>query len=226
MPHGDNVEILRIASERLNAGDLDDFLGLCAVDIEAHDRPSAPDFEVHRGHDGVRAWWLKLTDGLTNLSLAVDMLPEAGDSVVLEAHALGRRRESVGGDDLVFFIAATLREKAIATIVAAGDRITALDAAGVPEGAAAQAKIDLAKSMYAAFSKLAEGGDIPAYVDAHFHPECECQPLGANVIRGHEELIHWHQRRIEAWEELRPRYTRLSKTARRSSSRLRSADAA
>jgi ketosteroid isomerase-like protein len=218
MPQENNLEIMRQAAERLNAGDLDGFLELCAVDVEARDRPGAPDSEVHRGHAGVRAWWLKLTEGLTDLSFKIDELPEAGDSVVMASRAVGRRRES-GGDDLAFFIVATLRpqrrrsdpdlprhrelQKAIGTLVAHGDRTPALEAAGVQEGATAPEKIDLAESMYAAFSTLAGGGDVASYVREYFHPECEYQPAGANVIRGHEELIRWHENRLEAWEEFR-----------------------
>ena len=219
MLQDNNVEIGRRASERLNAGDLDGFLELCAVDVEAHDRPGAPDSEVHRGHAGVRAWWLKLTEGLTDLSFKIDELPEAGDSVVIASHALGRRRESGGGDDLFFFIVATLRpqrrrsdpdppgnqqlQKAIGTLVAHGDRAAALEAAGMPEGGTGPEKVDLAESMYAAYSTLAGGGDIASYVREYFHPECEYQPAGANVIRGHEELIRWHEHRLDAWEEFR-----------------------
>ena len=218
MPLENNVEIVRQASERLNAGDLDGFLQLCAVDVEAHDRPGAPDSEVHRGHAGVRAWWLKLTEGLKDLSFKIDDLPEAGDSVVMASRGVGRRRES-GGDDLAFFIVATLRpqrrrsdpdppgqrqlQKAIGMLVAHGDRTAALEAAGVPEGPTGPQKIDLAESMYAAFSKLAGGGDIAAYVRQYFHPECEYKPAGANVMHGHEELIRWHEHRLQAWEEFR-----------------------
>ena len=219
MPPQSNLEIVRQASERLNAGDLDGFLEFCAVDIEARDRPGAPDSEVHRGHAGVRAWWLKLTQGLRDLSFKIDELPEVGDSVVMAGHAVGRRRESGGGDDLVFFIVATLRpqrrrsdpdlprrrelQRAIGMLVAHGDRATALEAAGVPEGVTGPEKIELAESMYAAYSTLAGGGDVASYVREYFHPECEYRPAGANAIHGHEDLIRWHQHRLEAWEEYR-----------------------
>src|SRR3954470_22257594 len=61
---------------------------------------------------------------------------------------------------------------------------------------------ELVRSLYAAFSRLAEGGDVALYVTAHYDPECEYQPVEEEgTIRGHDELTRWNERWFEAWDE-------------------------
>jgi ketosteroid isomerase-like protein len=60
----------------------------------------------------------------------------------------------------------------------------------------------LVRSLYAAFSGLAEGGDVASYVTAHYDPECEYQPVEEEAtVRGHDALVRWNERWFEAWNE-------------------------
>ncbi len=63
---------------------------------------------------------------------------------------------------------------------------------------------EVVRSMYAGFSSLAAGGDVEAYVRAHYDPEVEYTAVEEiEPIRGHEALIAWTERWFEAWEEFR-----------------------
>ena len=129
----ENIEVVREAYERLNAGNVDGFLELCAADVEFRDLPALPGSGVHRGRDGVLAWVVKLDEAFADLTWEIERLHEAGDNVVMESRAVGRGRESGVDVDLEFFLVVTLREKSMQTIVAHGDRTNALKAAGLSE---------------------------------------------------------------------------------------------
>ena len=59
------------------------------------------------------------------------------------------------------------------------------------------------RAMYAAFSELAGDGDIEAYVETHWDPACEYDPVEeTETIRGTVEMVRWHHRWFEAWEVL------------------------
>jgi ketosteroid isomerase-like protein len=58
------------------------------------------------------------------------------------------------------------------------------------------------RSVYAAFSGLARGGEITSYVATHFDSDCEYRPVEeASAIRGHGALMRWIQRWLEAWQD-------------------------
>jgi hypothetical protein len=58
-----------------------------------------------------------------------------------------------------------------------------------------------ARSMYAAFSGLARGGDCADYVATHWDPDGEYRPVEeTGTIRGHDALVEWTGRWMEAWE--------------------------
>ena len=60
---------------------------------------------------------------------------------------------------------------------------------------------DVVRAMYAAFSQLADGGDIEKYVATHFTPACEYFPVEElEPIRGHDALASWNRRWLEAWD--------------------------
>ncbi len=67
-----------------------------------------------------------------------------------------------------------------------------------------QENVDLLRSLYAAFSGLAEGGDVAAYVRTHYDPACEYEPVEEHgTVRGHDALVGWNERWFEAWDEFR-----------------------
>ena len=58
------------------------------------------------------------------------------------------------------------------------------------------------RSMYAAFSDLARGGDCVSYVAAHWDPDGEYRPVEeTGTIRGHDALVRWIERWLEAWDD-------------------------
>src|SRR6476620_5798172 len=60
----------------------------------------------------------------------------------------------------------------------------------------------IVRSVYAAFSGLAQGGEIASYVVTHFATDCEYRPVEeASAIRGHNALIRWIDRWLEAWDD-------------------------
>ena len=60
----------------------------------------------------------------------------------------------------------------------------------------------IVRSMYAAFSRLAQNGEIASYVAEYFDSDCEYQPVEeTGTIRGHDSLIRWNQRWLEAWDD-------------------------
>ena len=74
-----------------------------------------------------------------------------------------------------------------------------------------RAPAETVRSMYAGFSELAGGADIPAYVRSHWDPECEYQPVEEiEPIRGHEALIAWNERWFEVMDEVRAEVDELS----------------
>jgi ketosteroid isomerase-like protein len=60
----------------------------------------------------------------------------------------------------------------------------------------------IVRSMYAAFSGLAQSGEIASYVATHFDADCEYRPVEeASAIRGHNALMRWIERWLEAWDD-------------------------
>jgi ketosteroid isomerase-like protein len=60
----------------------------------------------------------------------------------------------------------------------------------------------IVRSMYAAFSGLAQGGEVASYVALHFDADCEYRPVEeASAIRGHNALMRWIERWLEAWDD-------------------------
>ena len=65
----------------------------------------------------------------------------------------------------------------------------------------------IVRSVYEAFSGLAQGGDIGSYVRAHFDTDCEYSPVEeASTIRGHDALTRW----IERWLDAAMRFSNAS----------------
>ena len=67
-----------------------------------------------------------------------------------------------------------------------------------------QENVEVVRGMYAAFGGLAGGGDIASYVATHWAPDAEYDPIEeTGTIRGRDELVRWHERWFEAWDEFR-----------------------
>jgi ketosteroid isomerase-like protein len=60
----------------------------------------------------------------------------------------------------------------------------------------------IVRSVYAAFNGLVNSGGIESYVETHFHPDCEYEPVEeASALRGHSALTSWVERWFEAWDD-------------------------
>jgi hypothetical protein len=67
--------------EAFNRRDLDAFLALMDVDVQADSRLAAMEGEYH-GHDGIRRWWTNLLDAMPDLDVEVDDVEVRGDLTV------------------------------------------------------------------------------------------------------------------------------------------------
>ena len=90
----ENVEIVRLAYERLNSGDIDGYLQSCATDLEFRDLPALPGSGVFIGHDANRGWYAKLVDAFEGLRFEVATTPVATDQLPILSGAGIPRRES------------------------------------------------------------------------------------------------------------------------------------
>jgi ketosteroid isomerase-like protein len=131
----ENVEIVRLAYERLNAGDLDGFLGFCAQDIEFRDLPVLPDAGVHIGPDAIRRWWVQMLDSFEEgLRFEADEIIDAGDDhVVLANHGIGQGRGSGATVEMRFSTVLTLSDQRIVKLIVYDTHREALQAAGLTE---------------------------------------------------------------------------------------------
>ena len=131
----ENVEIVRLAYERLNNNDIDGFLKFCAAGIEFRDLPQLPDAGVHIGHDAVRRWWARMLDSFEEgLRFDADEVIDAGDDrVVLANSGSGRGRGSGATVEMQFSTVVTLSDRKIFKLITYNEHVEALEAAGLGE---------------------------------------------------------------------------------------------
>ena len=130
----ENVEIVHVAYERLNAGDVDGFLQSCATDFEFRDLPELPGSGVFIGHDAMRGWYAKLVDAFEDLRFEVEeVIDTTGDHVVLVNRATGHGRGSGATVELTFSSVLTLRDGKVIKLIVYSDHADALEAAGLSE---------------------------------------------------------------------------------------------
>jgi ketosteroid isomerase-like protein len=64
--------------------------------------------------------------------------------------------------------------------------------------------VEIVRSMYVAFNQAGETGNFASYVREVWDAECEYQPVEeSEPVRGHDELVQWHDRWFEVWDEFR-----------------------
>ncbi len=129
----ENVEIVRLGYERLNGGDLDGVLQLCAADFEFRDLPALPGSGVFIGHDAFRAWYAQLNDAFEELRFEPEDFIDAGDHVVVVNHATGRGMGSGAMVEMHFSNVWTLSDGKIVRQITYSDHAEALEAAGLRE---------------------------------------------------------------------------------------------
>jgi ketosteroid isomerase-like protein len=66
--------------------------------------------------------------------------------------------------------------------------------------AVSQESIEIVRAHYASFSRLGERDEIHCHVRGYFDANCEYRPVEEiDAIRGHDALIGWIERWLEAW---------------------------
>ena len=67
-----------------------------------------------------------------------------------------------------------------------------------------QENVEIVRAHWASFSRLAERGEIRSYVLGYYDPNCEYRPVEeTDAIRGHEALIEYFERWLDAWNSFR-----------------------
>jgi len=60
--------------------------------------------------------------------------------------------------------------------------------------------VEIVRAQYTSFGQITEGGEVDSWVLGYFDPNCEYRPVEeVDAIRGHEALIEWTERWLEAW---------------------------
>jgi ketosteroid isomerase-like protein len=92
----DNVELVRRASEALNAGGVEAALSLhvYAEDLLIYPTSEWPDDEVYRGHSAFRRLYHAWTDHFDEFSWEVQEIRDVGDQVVSLGEMRGRLKDS------------------------------------------------------------------------------------------------------------------------------------
>jgi ketosteroid isomerase-like protein len=125
----ENLDTVRLAYDRLNGGDLEGLLELCAEDLVFHDLPTLPGSGEFIGHAGFRAWYAGLLDAFESLRFEAQELIEVGDRVFVDSLATGRGKGSGAKVEMHFCSVWTLRDQALISHTAYSDRADGLAAA-------------------------------------------------------------------------------------------------
>ena len=129
-----NVETMRLAYERLNSGDIDGFLQLCATDFEFSDLPAAPGSGTHIGHDANRAWLAEMRQAIEDLRFEPDEIIDAGgDRVVVVCRVVGRGKVSGAKLDMLTFNVWTVSNGSIVSCITYDHYAEAVEAAALGE---------------------------------------------------------------------------------------------
>jgi ketosteroid isomerase-like protein len=128
-----NVEIVGLAHERLNAGDINGVIGLCDGDFELDMSARVLNPETYRGHEGIRRFYREVCEVWEEFRWEPVRLVEAADKVVVLLHSHGRGRGS--GLEMARDVAMvwTVREDRAVSVRFYIDRAEALEAAGLSE---------------------------------------------------------------------------------------------
>ena len=63
-----------------------------------------------------------------------------------------------------------------------------------------QENVEIVRAQYTSFGQITEGGEVQSWVLGYFDPNCEYRPVEeVEAILGHEALIEWTERWLEAW---------------------------
>jgi ketosteroid isomerase-like protein len=128
-----NVEIVGLAHERLNAGDINGVIALCDGDFELGMSARVLNPETYRGHEGIRRFHREVCEVWEEFRWERVRFVEAADKVVVLLHSHGRGRGSgleMARDAAMVW---TVRKDRAVSVRFYIDRAEALAAAGLSE---------------------------------------------------------------------------------------------
>ena len=126
-----NVEIVRVAVDRISAGDVEAFLQLCSPDLEFRDLPALPGSGIFVGHDAFRNRAAQVLDAFEESGFYAEEFIPAGDRVVVINRWKGRGLGSGVDVEMRFTNVWTLREEKVVSCITYNDHADALRAAGL-----------------------------------------------------------------------------------------------
>jgi ketosteroid isomerase-like protein len=127
------LEIVRLAHDALNSGDVDALLGLCdeAFRLDMSDRVLNP--AVYEGHDGIKSFYAEVREVWASYTWEPEELIESGDRVVALLRSSGRGRGSGIEMERRTAMVWTVRRNRATSLRFFRDRKAALDAAGLSD---------------------------------------------------------------------------------------------
>jgi uncharacterized protein len=130
----ENVEIVRLAHERLNEGDINRLVALCDGDFELDMSARVMNPETYRGHEGIRRFYREVSEVWEEFRWEPLRFFEAGDTVVVLVHS--HRRGKGSGLEMAREAAMvwTVREHRAMSVRFYIDQGEALEAAGLRDG--------------------------------------------------------------------------------------------
>src|SRR5919204_4435315 len=129
----ENMEIVRLAHEALNIGDVDALVALCDARfrLDMSDRVLNP--AVYEGYDGIRRFYQEVRDVWASYTWEPEELVEAGDHVVALVRSSGRGRGSGVEIERRTAMVWTVRNNRAKSLHFFRDPEAALEAAGLRE---------------------------------------------------------------------------------------------
>ena len=105
---------MELLAERLNAGDLDGWIGLFTEDAELAASESWPETSTITGRVGLREFWGEFSGVWDDVQIRVNRVHEAEDAVVGECQWVTRGRSSGVEGTLEFVLALWVRDGLVA----------------------------------------------------------------------------------------------------------------
>src|ERR671922_199613 len=129
----EHMEIVGLAHEALNIGDVDALVALCDARfrLDMSDRVLNP--AVYEGHDGIRRFYAEVRDVWASYTWEPEELMESGDDVIALLRSSGRGRGSGIEIERETAMVWTVRDKQARSLRFFRNREAALEAAGLSE---------------------------------------------------------------------------------------------
>ena len=129
----ENVDVVRGLFAAFNEANYGRCFDLIDPSVEWEDPASIPGAGVHRGHDGVRAWFARWLGAWDTFSIEGDELVDAGENVIVTERISGVGRTSGVRTEQAWVAIYTVRDGRVVRRRDYPDRGSALEAVGLRE---------------------------------------------------------------------------------------------